>query len=55
MLFDILNISTKLANVTKAVMFHSDSLALVFYLFVATTLSYASFGIEYFPQFFTTT
>jgi len=55
MMFDILNISTKLANVTKAVMFHGDSLVLVFYLFVATTLSYASFGIEHFPEDFSMT
>ena len=54
MLFDILNNSHKLANVTKAVMVHFDSLLLVFYLFVATTFVYASFGLQYFPEDFTT-
>mmetsp|Transcript_1238 Transcript_1238/g.2394 ORF Transcript_1238/g.2394 Transcript_1238/m.2394 type:complete len:1459 (+) Transcript_1238:3-4379(+) len=55
MLFDILNISTKLQNVTRAVMVHADSLVLVFYLFVATTISYASFGVMNFEEDFATT
>jgi hypothetical protein len=55
MLFDILNISVKLANVTKALMVHADSLILVFYLFLATTISYASFGLQHFPEDFTAT
>jgi hypothetical protein len=55
MLFDIVNISDKLESVAKAVMVHADSLALVFYLFIATALSYAAFGLEYFPEDFTAT
>jgi hypothetical protein len=54
MLFDILTNSDKLANVTNAVMVHFDSLLLVFYLFLATTFVYASFGLEHFPEDFTT-
>jgi len=54
MLFDILNNSQKLANVVQAICVHGDSLVLVFLLFLATTLSYASFGVEHFPGDFTT-
>ena len=53
MLFDILTLSDKLSNVTSAILVHADSLLLVFFLFLTTTVSYASFGLANFPDDFT--
>jgi len=55
MLFDVINISTKLGHVMSAIMWNADSLGLIFFLFLATTLTYSAFGIHYFPSDFTTT
>jgi len=55
MLFDIVNLSDRLANIVQALSFHGESLGLVFYLFVSTAFTYASFGLQFFPEAFSTT
>jgi hypothetical protein len=55
MLFDIVNLNDRLANIVQALSFHRDSLGLVFYLFITTALTYASFGLQFFPEAFQTT
>jgi hypothetical protein len=54
MLFDIINLNTRLANIVSALAFHAESLGLVLYLLASTALAYASFGLQYFPESFTT-
>jgi membrane-anchored glycerophosphoryl diester phosphodiesterase (GDPDase) len=53
MLFDIVNLSDRLANIVQALAFHAESLGLVFFLFICTALTYASFGLQFFPEAFT--
>jgi len=55
MLMDVINLSPKLANVTGSIIRNAESLGLIFFLCLATTLAFAAFGIEHFPGDFTTT
>jgi hypothetical protein len=55
MLFDIVNLSERLITIVQALNHHADSLGLVFYLLIATALTYASFGLQFFPEAFQTT
>jgi hypothetical protein len=53
MLLDILNISKLLSNVLRSVSDNTVELAWVLYLFIATVVIYAQFGLQYFEPEFT--
>lgn len=54
LLLDVVNLTDKLSSLVDAISLNMDSLALVFYVFLTSSLTYASLGITYFPDAFVT-